>query len=780
MTLNDPGLSEFTLESLPLLHELRQRCLSARTEVCIERARWITRSLMSSGRQTAVSAMQTRYAAALKVFLSEKEPVYYDDNLLAGTTTSKAFGAPVYPEFTGLTIWPELDTISTRRKNPQLISETEKSELNMEIFPYWVEENILEVTRKRTGNPQEMRLFEKIVYFIAGKSETISHTVPCYRVGIEQGVEWLIAEARRHASAEKKSGRPDRDDRIVFYEAVATALEGIIIYSDHLAERALELAETAQSPETKKNLLDMAAVCRQVPAKPAKTFREAVNSLWLLNIAVHAENINMAISPGRLDQILYPWYRRDIDAGNLNVKEVLELAGCLWFKLNDLTYLMLKVTELLKMRDPSVNARYYPVKNSDAYLARAAQVIRSTRCVPALYNDISAIDTLTHQGTNIEHARDYAVIGCVELGASGRSYDASSSIILNLVAALELALYNGKRPISGDVQIGPATGDASRFEAYADFEAAFRAQLSWLISQAVKMNESFGQTHQLKMPTSILSALFEGPMDKGRDLIFGGALYNSSGATHIGFADTVDSLNAIEQTVFIDQRFTLTQILTGIKSDYTGEYEAVGAWLRTKAPKYGTSHRVAVRNSTSPLKFLYDTYQGYTNYRGGKYRPAYWTMTNHAGQGKLTGALPSGRKAGTVFSSGITPVSQAAKSLAECINAVGRLEPKYVPGGEAFNMKMFPVESQADFERFVAYISAYFSIGGLHIQFNLMDYKTLIDARACPEKYPDLLVRVSGYSAYFNDLNDAMKNEIITRTAYSTQGGFAIPLPLNI
>jgi formate C-acetyltransferase len=807
VSFDDPSFPHMTLESFPRLQRLRQQSLTSRAEVCIERARWVTRSLRASGAQSPSPPMAIRYARAVQEFLRQKEPLFPDDNLLAGTTTSKPFGAPVYPELTGLTIWPELDTMSQRAKNPQKITPADAAELNLQIFPYWLEESILEATRTREGNPPEMQLFEKIVYFLAGKAGAISHTVPCYRVALENGVGWLIAEARRRGDA---ATAPEQK---VFYESMATSLGGIVAYAANLSRRAGELAAKERSPERRQNLEAMAAVCAQVPYGPARTFREAVNSLWLLQVAIHAENINMAISPGRLDQILYPWYCRDLEAGTLSVEGAVELVGCLWLKLNDntnlvpetaeelfggagtvpavtlggitldgedavndLTHVMLKATELLKTRDPSVNARYHPEANSTAYLRRVADVIRTTRSVPALYNDLSAIATLVNQGVRPEHARDYAIIGCVELSASGRSYDASSSIMLNLVAALELALYNGTRPVTGEALIGPRTGEPESFESYADFEAAFRGQLAWLVSQAVRLNESLGRTHQEKLPTPLLSALFEGPMDTGMDLIRGGALYNASGATHIGFADTVDSLSAIEQTVFQEKRFTLPEVIAGMKSNFTGEYRAMGAWLAGKTPKYGTDAPLATKNAQRLVRFLYDTYQGYVNYRGGRYRPAYWTMTNHAGQGKLAGALPSGRRAGTVFASGITPVSQAAGSLPECLAAVGGLDPCHLPGGEAFNMKMVPVASAEDFDRFVAYLQTYFSFGGLHIQFNLMDYALLRDAKAHPDHYPDLLVRVSGYSAYFRDLSDAMKDEIITRTAYDTKSGAAIPL----
>jgi pyruvate formate-lyase/glycerol dehydratase family glycyl radical enzyme len=813
VTLQDIRIADLDLDALPLLGSLRKKSLSAQAEVCIERARHITNFLRDMA--GSEEAMEIRYARAVRHFLSNKLPLFPDDSLLAGTTTSRPFGAPVYPELTGLTIWPELDTMSSREKNPQRISRADADELNFNVFPYWLERNILEATRSREGNPPCMKLFERIVFFIAGKAGTISHTVPCYRTALENGLEWLIAEAARHEQelAGKSALSADESQQLDFYRATQIALKGIIAYAARLSAKAGELARQEKDPARRRNLEAMASVCAQVPARPARTFREALNGLWILQIAIHAESINMAISPGRLDQILLPWYRRDIAGGTLTLKEAMQLVGCLWLKLNDntnlvpetgeelfggagtvpavtvggvnedgedavndLTYLMLRATELLKTRDPSLNARYHPEKNSAAYRDRVAEVIAGTKSVPALYNDIAAIRTLENQGIATRDARDYAIIGCVELSTSGRSYDASSSIMLNLVSALELALYNGTRPVTGDEQIGPASGGAESFRTFGEFWEAFKQQLRWLIGEAVRLNEMMGKTHQENLPTPLLSALFEGPMEKGSDLIRGGARYNSSGATHIGFADTVDSLNAIEQGVFIDRTCTFPELVAALKRDFAGD-AALHAYLVNRTPKYGSEDPLAVKNSRNLLRFLYETYQGYTNYRGGRYRPAYWTMTNHAGQGKLSGALPNGRKAYRIFASGITPASQAAAELAACLNAVGGTDALHIPGGAAFNLKYAAIRDSADLQRFSQAVEAYFRSGGLHIQFNIMSYEMLIDAKAHPENYPELLVRVSGYSAYFRDLNDAMQDEIITRTSYDLKTGKSVLFP---
>ena len=811
VTLEDIRLSRYGLDELPLLKRLRSQLFAQKAEVCIERARHVTDYL--KGRTSNDEPIQLKYAQAVNYFLSRKIPRFFDDNLLAGTTTSKPFGAPVYPELTGMTIWPELDTISTRDKNPLLLSEGDAESLNFEVFPFWMNRNILEYARDKYNNPECMGLMERMVFFIGSKAGCISHTVPDYSLAINEGLEHII-----ELSASKEKALRDTSDlspgtglSIEFYKAVQIAMEGILTYADNLCKRASELAEGTSEPIQKENFRKMAEVCVRVPRKGARTFREALNALWIVQVAIHAENINMAMSPGRLDQILYPFYKADIENGTMTVPGALELIGCFWLKLNDntnlvpetaeelfggagtvpavtlggvdaagedavndLTYLMLRVTELMKTRDPSVNARYHYEKNSQSYRDRIAEVIADTKAVPAVHNDVADIGVLENQGTSTADARDYAVIGCVELASSGRSYDASSSIMLNLVSVLELALYNGRRPVTGDEQIGPETGDPAQFDSFEAFWEAFKGQLKWVIGNAIELNEDFGHAYQEILPSPLLSTFFKGPLDVGKDLIYGGALYNSSGATHIGFAATVDSLNAIEEAVFIDKKVTFSELLEALQNDFSG-HEALHAHLVHKTPKYGTDDAIARKNAQNLIKFLYDFYQGHTNYRGGKYRPGYWTMTNHAGQGKLCGALPNGRKNGEVLSSGITPVSQAATELTACLRAVGELESVHIPSGEALNLKFPTIRGEEDVKRLAEAIEAYFKHGGLHVQFNIMSYETLIDAKKNPEKYPELLVRVSGYSAYFKDLNEAMKDEIITRTAYDIRTGQAIP-----
>jgi formate C-acetyltransferase len=765
---------------------------------------------------------ELRVAKRVRHYLAHRKPLIHagDDNLLLGNTTSKPIGAPVYPEFLGLMIWPELDTIGEREVNPQRLTPDEAETLNLDVFPYWIDETALELVRAQAGSPPPMclRLLEKIAFYISGKVGCISHCVPYYERVLREGMRAIVVEAKqRELELAAAPPGPARDESLDFYRAVQIALQGMIEYATRLGVEARRRSEAERDPKRRAELLELAALCEQVPAGPARSFREALQSLWICQIGIHAENTNMAMSPGRLDQILWPWYRDDVVAGRLTPEQAVELCCCLWLKLadntnlvpetaerlwggagstpavtfggvdaqgrdavNDLTYVLLRTTELMKLRDPSVNARYHYEVNDHRYRQRVVEVICSTGAIPAFHNDVTDIATLVNQGESLEHAREFAVVGCVELASRGRDYGASSSIMFNLARALELALYQGKSAIMGDEQLGPRTPDPTTLDDFEQFYAAFEVQLRWLIGQAVEINERLAAVHQAALPTPLLSALFEGPLEQGRDLIRGGAVYNSSGASHVAFPDVVDSLVAIEYAVFRERRCTMAELIAALRTNFRG-HDELHAFLRNKAPKFGTEHELALAHSKRLVDLLYAIYQSHVNYRGGRYRPAYWTMTTHAGQGKLCGALPSGRAAHAVFSSGITPASQASPDIVTAFSAVAALDARSIPGGEALNIKYTPCRVDEDrgayLERFGELVEGYFRKGGMQVQFNVQSYATLIDAAKHPENYPELIVRVSGYSAYFKDLSPPMQEELILRTQYDLGSGAAVPLP---
>ncbi|MBI9092546.1 MAG: hypothetical protein JEZ12_25300 [Desulfobacterium sp.] len=798
-------------ERLPLLDTLMERHHGAKAAVDIERARYMTAHLKETEDQNI--PMAVRRAQAVGSYLSNRKIYFHDANMLGGATTGKALGAPLYPEFFGLSIWPELGNISTRKENPQFLDKKDADILNFEVFPYWMEKSMSEEVRK--VDPHRQALLEKMIIYTVSKAATISHTTPCYELVLQKGINGILEEATQKLA--EMGGDGEDGEKTVFYHSVRIAMEGILDYAANIAREATRKAEGEADPDRKKNFQRIADICERVPANPAETFHEAVNSLWICQVAVFAENSNMAINPGRLDQILYPYFIREYESGALSIEDALNISGCLWFKIadnvnlvpeaaeklfggagavpavtlggvdrngkdavNELTYLLLKITELLPIRDPNVNARFHPEENPVEYRNEVSRVILTNKAIPAFFNDVENIKTLVNQGETLAHARDYAVIGCVELGSPGRDYSASSSIFMMMYTILYMALHNGRTPVTGEAPLWKATGDPDDFTNFEQFWGAYAEQTRLMAENAVALNNTYGEKHQEFLPTPLLSALFKGPMDKGKDLICGGAVYNSSGVTHIGFPDVCDSLCAIKDLCFnadnTEMRLSLAELVRGVDNNFKG-VELLEAYLKNKAPKYGSDHPVAVDISRRLIALGYKVFNEQKNYRGGNYRVAYWTMTNHAGYGSVTGALPSGRRANVPFSSGITPVSQIDTPLTTSLDAVAALNSEQTPGAYALNMKYSPVAcSPENADRFGSIVQTYMNNGGQQIQFNIQDYETLKAARDNPDSHPHLLVRVSGYSAYFNTLNDAMKDELIMRSQYNLSSGEFVPL----
>lgn len=829
-------LSPKGCEPTKRVSHLRKIHFRAVPEICTERACLITQFHLRNGllKKDRISILDK--ARAYRYVLENRNPIvthnrayekkkkvlkpfqFKDAPLspFAGSTTSKFKGVPIYPEFLGLALWPELWNITKRKDNPYHITDSEVEDLNYKVFPHWIENSIGEITKRRYFNGSgerygmnEMELLERLVFFVTSKAECISHTIPDFSKAIKDGLLRIINEA------DEKKDKTSADSEKEFYGAISEVLEGIIAYSRNLAAKAKELADKESDSIRRKELREIARIYHQVPAYPARTFREGLTTIWICWIAIHLENPNIGLSLGRLDQVLYDLYRQD----DIHIQDAIELICCLWLKIgdhvpmvpdvaeqlvggtgsnqaitiggvkaadgetvedavNELTYVMLRATELMMLRDPNLNARYYPGVNKPEYLRRLCEANIVTGATPAIHNDKAVIEALKAKGDTTKEARDYGVIGCVEPGSNGRFYGHSASILLNLTSALELALFNGRhRHIGLDKKpISIETGGPTDFETFANFKEAFKKQTRWLIEKATKLNNFFGDVHKDFYPTPILSAFFEGPMDKGKDLIEGGAVINSSGVAIIGLADVADSLSAIENVVFKEEVVCFPNLLDALENDFKG-YEALRKRLRNekKTPKYGNDCSCADANVRWIVKLLDRAFWDKMNYRCGRYRVGYWTMTSHAAFGRIMKALPNGRKAAENFASGITPVSKVTPELTKTLNSVAHLPTRCISSGMALNLKFTPNSGTLD--DFVAYVKGYFdckdseSEGGMEIQFNVTSHDTFIKAMNHPENYPELLVRVSGYTAYFKDLNPQMQKEIINRTEYNLSTG---------
>jgi len=846
ITISDLSLKGYKLTQR--VSDLKDIYFRAIPEICIERPRLITRFHLKNGLFEKKKISILDKAKAYRYVLENRTPIvrhsrayekgmkpfeFKETPLFAGSTTSKFKGVPIFPEFLALALWPELWNISKRASNPYHITDSEVKELNYEIFPHWIKHNITELARekcyeknlKKHGlkkSDPEMKLLARIVFFIASKPNCISHTIPDFSRAVTLGLRQIINEA------EDKKGKTSDDSKKEFYAAISEVLEGIITYSRNLAAKAEELAGKESNSDLKKELLDIAEINRRVPEFPARTFREGLTTIWICWTAIHLENPNVGLSLGRLDQVLYNLYQQDIENQTISMQDAIELICCLWLKIgdhvptvpdageqlfggtgsnqaitiggidkegkdavNDLTYVMLRATELIMLRDPNLNARYYSGENTKDYLKRLCEANINTRATPAIHNDKAVIKALTGKGETIEQARDYGVIGCVEPGSNGRFYGHSASILLNLTSVLELTLFNGRHRLTGpDEMISMETGDPTDFTTFDEFKAAFEKQACWLIKQATSLNNILGETHQDFYPTPILSAFFEGPMEKGKDLVQGGATINSSGATIIGLADVADSLSAVQKVIFQERAIFFADLLDALEKNFEG-YETLHERLINpdKTPKYGNENPVADANVCWIVELLDSAFGEKMNYRDGRYRVGYWTMTNHAGFGRMMKAFPNGRKAHENFASGITPVSGVTPYLTKALNSVAKLPVGCLSSGVALNLKYTPEDGKKEsmLKNFMASVEGYFDDlggardGGMEIQFNITDRNTFIDAVDNPDEHPELLVRVSGYTAYFKDLNKQMKKEIIERTEYRLSSGKAVqygPFPL--
>jgi len=810
--LDDPYLSRFTLDDFPRLREFLDIHLTQKPEICAERAVLLTEWRRANGHDVAGAGEPwppvVRQARALKHILENKQPLIRKNDLLAGTTTTKEIGVVLYPETHAGMIWGELLSVPERALNPYDVSDETRRALHFDVLPYWEKRNIREWVRQTAGEPLCQQLDERFAVYFLWKTVAVSHTIPDFPKLLRLGAEGIVADL--HAEAAKTP--PDAEEKRQQLEAMEIALAGLVAYADNLAAQARRDAEAETDPRRKDELLALAEMCAHAPRRPARTLHEAINALWIAWIALHMENTNAGLSLGRLDQTLQPFFAADMaKLGDAAAREqciarAIELAGCLYLRctdhlplvpdignflfggsssdqavtlgglrpdggdaVNDMTYVFLKVTELLNIRDPNVNARFAPGVNTDGYLKRLCEVNYLTAATPSMHNDRAVLAALAEFHYPPEHARDWSATGCVEPTISGRHIGHTNCMMMNMVAALEMALHNGRHPLM-DWSFGPRTGDVENggLATFEDFFAAFAAQFRMLIEQSCAYNNLLGEAHGRLRPTPLLSSLIAGCAASGRDASRGGASYNTSGAACIGLADVVDSLMAIKMLVYDRRKISLAELRRATMANFAGD-PALLALIRSRAPKFGSGDPDAAAMADRVARFTHDCYAAQPHYRGGRYTSGFWSMSNHVAFGRLTGALPSGRLAGKPFTPGLTPQPLASDNLLDPIRDVAGLDPKNLTNNIAFNVKVVPGAHDGRrqaVEHIFHYVKTYFEMGGMQMQLNVVSSAILRDAMDHPENYRNLLVRISGYNAYFVTLNRDMQRELIERAEY--------------
>ncbi len=811
MFLKDCYLPEYSLEDFPRLKEFLRIHFTEKPALCAERPEILTRFFRENGYETDPEGRPwspvLRQARAFRYLMEQKKPLIRRGDLIAGTTTTKEIGVVLYPDAHGTMIWGELFTVPYRLLNPYDTDEETVRVLHKSVFPYWIHRNFREWVREKRDYPVAQRLDERFAVYFLWKTVALSHTILDYPRLLKKGTTGIIGDIDKEL---KKKGA-DREKRETL-QAMKIALEGINLYAAHLSEEAARQAERESDPSRRDELKRLAEICARVPAGPARTLDEAVNALWIVWVGTHMENTNAGFSLGRLDQWLQPYFAADMkklrgrQKRESFLRHAIELIGCFYMRctdhlplvpdignylfggsssdqaitlggvtpdgkdaVNDMTYIFLKVTEMLKIRDPNVNARYHPEKNSDLYLRRLCEVNVRTTATPSIHNDAAVMNSLKEFRYPDRHLRDWSATGCVEPTLSGRHLGHTNCMMFNMVAALEMALNDGRHPLMR-WNVGPRTGlpEAGTFASFEEFYRAFCRQFDLLAEMSCTYNNLLGEAHQALRPTPFISALIEGTIPGGRDVTRGGARYNSSGTACIGLADVTDSLMAVKRLVYDEKRLTFGDLMEAVRSNFAVRPEIL-ALIKSRVPKFGSGDPEAVALANRITGFAHDCFGKRKNYRGGRYTAGFWSMSNHVAFGTLTGALPSGRPAGKPFTPGLTPEPDASRSLLDNIRDVSRLEAAHMNNNIAFNVKVVPGarETHADtVEHVFQYARTYNELGGMQMQLNVVSSATLRDAMAHPENYQDLLVRISGYNAYFVTLNRDMQMELIERAEF--------------
>ncbi len=730
------------------------------------------------------------FARALAFILERKTLRIYDDELIVGNLTAHRIAAAIHPDFGGMLLLPELRSLARRPVNPLLVSDDQIRELESVVFPFWFTRSVMGRTPLLTRDPALQNTLLRGRDFVLTQFAGISHVTPDYPAVLAKGFAGLLAEVEAARSA---AATPEAR---AFHEAAAIAARAAMAFGRRWAEHCTAQAAAAFDATRAAELRELAEILSRVPEQPARTFHDALQSLFLTHVIVHQESFQHGVSFGRVDQYLYPYYARDVAEGRLTRARAVELIGCFLGKAaeqlplfnamateyfsglssasgltlggldaegrdatNELSYLFLIAYDRMRLRQPNLHLRVH--RDSPAsLLALAYDTLKKGGGMPALFNDDTVIPALEAAEVTPGDARDYSIVGCVEWGVPRKSFPAAGAAFLSLPAALDDALHDA-------VRADPASRSMDAVL------AAFRRRLAATVDTAVAGNDAIERAHAAFRPTPLLSVIVDGCIAHGRDVTAGGARYNSTGFQGVGLADVADSLAAIEQVVCKERRLTLGKLVAALDADFVG-HEDLRQRLLNKVARYGEDAGRAEFYAGRVARVYADLVRRYRNPRGGPYVAGFWTMTTHVGFGARLGALPNGRRAGQPLSDGISPANGAdsrgpTASLLAATHGAGT----FVGNGVALNEKLDPcyVAGPAGTRLMDGLTRGYFNAGGQQVQYNIIDPTVLIDAKLHPERHRGLVVRISGYSAYFNDLTEAMKDDIIARTSHGTAEG---------
>ena len=778
--------------------KLRDQSLNAEERISAERALLMTR-FYDSDESRELSAPVKR-AKAFEYLLRNKRICINDGELIVGERGPAPKATPTYPEIC-LHSLKDLEILDSRPKVFFRVGEEVKEAYEKEIIPFWKGKS----NRDRIMDlmtPEWLNAYKAGVFTEFQEQRAPGHTVLGYKM-FRTGFLQLKNEIKQRVDSLDFFNDPEAFDRREELKAMDIACDAIIMYAGRHADKLDALASEENDPVRRRELQHMSEVCRKVPANPPETVHEMLQHYWFIHLGVVTElNPWDSFNPGRLDQHLLPVYKKEIEEGTVSQERVYELLGCFWVKfnnhpsppkmgvtaqesntytdfclinlggvkpdgtdaVNEMSYILLDVIKEMRILQPSSMIQVSK-KSPDRFIHKALDIIKTGFGQPSVFNTDAIIQELLRQGKSLIDARNGGASGCVETGAFGTECYWLSGYF-NLPKVLELTLNNGFDIRTG-TQVGLKTGNVTEFKAFSHLMEAFRAQLNYLIDIKIRGNNVIEKTFAKYLPVPFLSLLVEDCISNGKDYNCGGARYNTTYIQGVGLGTLTDMLTSIKSNIYDNTRYTWKELLTALIADFKG-FEKMQHDLIYETPKYGNDDDYADNQAVAVFEAFYDAVNGRPALRGGFHRINLLPTTSHVYFGSVIGATPDGRNSGMPLSEGISPFQGADHNgPTSVIKSASKLD-HLRTGGTLLNQKFSPsfFNDEDSYSNLTALIRSYFSLEGHHIQFNVVSAETLRDAQKNPERYRDLVVRVAGYSDYFNDLGEDLQNEIIRRTEH--------------
>jgi formate C-acetyltransferase len=748
------------------IRRLRDELFATETAWCFDRARLVTESY----RETEGQHPALRRARALYKVFDEMEIFIRPHELIVGQRAGVLGGRAVYPEF-------HLNGLTEATTPP-------------EIWDAWHGRTLGDIAKG--AHPARLRRAEREMAagFVTGTASGFGHVIVDYEKVLERGFRDIIAEAQVLLDAAPEEDREGR----AFLEAVMIAGEGIIRWAERYAELAASEARRTPDPRRRAELARIAATCRRVPAEPAHTFTEALQSFWFTHMAMHIEQYGWSISAGRFDQYCFPFYRDDLAGGVLTEEEAWELLLNLWVKFmenvgsrvketvfqnltlggqdeqgcdqsNALSRLCLDATVALRFNQPALSVRWHPNIDPD-FWQRVHEVLAQGLGLPALFNDTVIIPALVAHGVAPEDAVGYGLVGCVEASVPGKQQGVTAGGHINTAKALELAMNDGHSLVTGE-QVGLPTGDPEAFEGFDDLWQAYVTQVEYLAGLNILATHIAGEAQKQHGHCPLMSSLLDDCLARRRDLVFGGTRYNLPGIAIYGPSNAYDGLLAVRRWVCEERQVSWSELHRALLDNFEG-HEPLRQLLARRTDRFGNGV-AAVDDFANRVNAVHaDFCWKQVDSRDGRYTCGVWPVNGHVHAGHWTGATPDGRRAGEPLVDGVGACQGADRhGPTALLLSVARLNNvEHWPAGNTCNIKFAgrSIQDAGDVERLRELVTTFMTLGGQELQINVVDGITLRDAQANPDAYQDLIVRVAGYSAYFTQLSKDVQDEIISRT----------------